>query len=204
MPLVRKRGGRPQGTPDADAWLDEVDRLLAGHRTLSALLAAACRAAIVLMPGAAFAGIALRTGELGDPDLDLGLGTHADMGTGCTHAASHADLADLDRHQYRAGDEPGPARRAVSTGKPFVVAAHRPPVRLGRFAGRAAAHGFRTAIAVPLRHDGTVVGALTLYSTRDGAFPRRTVVRAQALADRLANQLVGGPTASSSSSLGTG
>ncbi len=80
----------------------------------------------------------------------------------------------------------------------MIVNAGRAPITLGRFAGRAAAHGFRSVVALPMRAGTTSIGALTLYATRPGAYDRRAVDRAQVFADgaaRLVVELGGRPVA---------
>ena len=84
----------------------------------------------------------------------------------------------------------GPTGRAIRTGEPVIcrdvlIDAHYTPWR-----EEALRRGYRSSIALPLRSDGRVLGALNVYAAEAGAFDPEEVRLLMELADDLAYGLV--------------
>ncbi len=79
-------------------------------------------------------------------------------------AASQESARLLELFQLQ--NDEGPCRECFGTGEPVIVAdlgqAHD---RWPSFTPRAMVAGFRSVCALPLRHQGTVIGALNLFGT---------------------------------------
>jgi GAF domain-containing protein len=89
-------------------------------------------------------------------------------------------LLELFQIQHREG----PCLDAFVTRVPVVVADLRQAAdRWPTFAPRAAAGGFRSVHALPLRVRGEVIGALNLFGTRPGALEPADILLVRALAD---------------------
>jgi GAF domain-containing protein len=96
----------------------------------------------------------------------------------------HATGASDERTALLAALDDGPAHDCCRSGVP-VRAHHLPSTaeHWPRFGAAAAAAGFASAHAVPLRVRGEVLGALTLYRTTSGELDEVAARVAQALAD---------------------
>ncbi len=64
----------------------------------------------------------------------------------------------------------GPTGTAIRTGETVVIGSYADDPRLGLWREEGLRRGFRSSIALPLRTDTGVIGAMTIYSDRDGAF----------------------------------
>jgi GAF domain-containing protein len=97
-------------------------------------------------------------------------------------AASHERTQLLELYQVQS--EEGPCQDCFATGVPVSVVelagAHD---RWPNFAPKALAAGFRSVQAVPLRHHGTVLGAMNLFLTEPGGIPDEELTIMQAMAD---------------------
>ena len=80
--------------------------------------------------------------------------------------------------------EEGPCLDCFRTGQPVVnQSLAEVDSRWPRFAAEALAAGFQSVHALPMRHRGTVIGALNLFHQEPGEMQQADVVAAQALAD---------------------
>jgi GAF domain-containing protein len=98
-------------------------------------------------------------------------------------AASSDDIATVaDEAQY--AEQTGPCLLALAQGEEVVVDDLTTELRFGSYAGKAAALGLRSVVALPMAgHDtDTTVGALNLYAAEPGAFSDGTLARARMLA----------------------
>ncbi|SUD47965.1 ANTAR domain [Nocardia otitidiscaviarum] len=68
------------------------------------------------------------------------------------------------------GDGQGPCRETIETGRPVSVPDTAAERRWGPYPARMLAHGVRSIHVEPLRTDGSVIGALHLYSPRVHGF----------------------------------
>jgi PAS domain S-box-containing protein len=64
----------------------------------------------------------------------------------------------------------GPTGTAIRTGEAAVVNSYADDPGLGHWRAEGLSRGFRASIALPLRTDAGVIGAVTIYSDRDQAF----------------------------------
>ncbi len=64
----------------------------------------------------------------------------------------------------------GPTGTAIRTGKAAVVNSYADDPELGHWRAEGLSRGFKSSIALPLRTDAGVIGAVTIYSDRDQAF----------------------------------
>jgi serine phosphatase RsbU (regulator of sigma subunit) len=100
-----------------------------------------------------------------------------------TAAASHPQVAEVDRTQYELRE--GPCIQAFEAGTP-VVAAALPDRRWPAFGAHAHALGWGGVLAVPLSTREGRLGALNIYSRRPGVLGPGSLAVAQALADQVA------------------
>ena len=80
----------------------------------------------------------------------------------------------------------GPTGTAVRTGRPQVVHDLMSDPAFGPWRARAQAFTLASSAALPLRHDGVTLGALSLYADRVDAFDAAELSLLQELADSLA------------------
>ena len=76
----------------------------------------------------------------------------------------------------------GPTGTAIRTGMPDVVSDVRRMPRISPWKGEALARGLFSVAAIPLREDGKVAGALTVYATAPNAFDPEAVEELTAFA----------------------
>ena len=92
-------------------------------------------------------------------------------------------------------DEPtgtGPTGTAIKTGRPVWVSDVEDDPAVAPWRDRWRTYGLRSSVALPLRvSDGSVLGALNVYSARPDAFHMREIELLQELADDLAFGIVG-------------
>ncbi|MFD7819245.1 ANTAR domain-containing protein [Streptomyces sp. NPDC059785] len=102
--------------------------------------------------------------------------------------ASDDVCARLEQDQHHLGEGPGvDSTRTAGTLHPRALLPHGPaPERWPRFAPRAAAAGYTSAAAVPLRTGKRIRGALNLLHAGPGALQPAGLQRAQMLADAAA------------------
>jgi two-component system, cell cycle sensor histidine kinase and response regulator CckA len=105
--------------------------------------------------------------------------------------AARAGLAAgyLDGIQIRCDDTPqgrGPSGLAIRTGQPQVCHDFTADERMAPWRERAARHGMRSSIAVPLRSTAGILGALTMYSSEPHRFDEEEVKLLMELAEDLA------------------
>jgi PAS domain S-box-containing protein len=93
--------------------------------------------------------------------------------------AISGDLGDYVKTiPVRWDDDPlarGPTGTAIRTGRPDIVHDVRRSARYSPWRESALARGFLSVAAVPLREEGKVVGALTVYAPMPGAFGAEAV-----------------------------
>ena len=102
------------------------------------------------------------------------------------YAQAHAGYLDGIRVSW--GDGPlgqGPTGRSIRTGEVVIVADFEAAPDTAPWRAAAHRHGFRSSLAVPVRVDGRVDGAFTVYAAERHAFGAREV----ALLDNLAAEL---------------
>ncbi len=80
----------------------------------------------------------------------------------------------------------GPSGRAVRTGLPQVTERTADDAGFEPWAARAARHGFKSSVAVPMKIDGKVAAVLNIYSSEDGAFGKDELALITEFADNLA------------------
>jgi len=93
-------------------------------------------------------------------------------------AMSEAERSYLDGIEVTWDDGPfgqGPAGRAIRTGRPQIVPDMRDDPDYAPWSARAAVHGFRSAMALPVRVNGRVDGAINVYASQPDAFGPRVV-----------------------------
>lgn len=97
-------------------------------------------------------------------------------------AASTEEVHMLELLQVQ--NHEGPCLDCFLTGKPVINSDLRQDaVRWPRFAPQAAAAGYRSVHAIPLRLRSEIIGALNVFSTGPGVLNNRDVHLVQALAD---------------------
>jgi GAF domain-containing protein len=99
-------------------------------------------------------------------------------------ASSNEAMRVLELLELQA--EEGPCMDCYRTGEPIVnrdLSIADSHERWPRFTPEAAAAGFRSAHAVPMRLRGTVIGAMNLFRTDDGVLADNDIELAQAFAD---------------------
>jgi GAF domain-containing protein len=84
-----------------------------------------------------------------------------------TAAASDDYALEIDDIQYDTNE--GPCLDAMKQGERFIIEAISDESRWPEFCRRAAGHGFKSSLSLPLRVNGTV-GALNLYAKSERAF----------------------------------
>ncbi len=105
-------------------------------------------------------------------------------------AASAGDVGDyLDKAQVTWKDEPrgrGPTGRAIRSGEVQVIQNFAADPTVAPWRTEAKQHGFSSTIALPLKGESGVFGALTLYSEEVDAFDADEIKLLQELANDLA------------------
>ncbi|MGE0080494.1 MAG: PAS domain S-box protein [Thiohalomonadaceae bacterium] len=84
----------------------------------------------------------------------------------------------------------GPTGIAIRTGEPYIVRDVATGTNAASWREQAARHGFASAIALPLRSAGTLLGALTIDAAEADAFDDAEVALLRELADDLAFGIV--------------
>jgi len=94
-----------------------------------------------------------------------------------TVACSDPVAARVDGVQYELDD--GPCLHAMRDGHTVSIADTAGQERWPEFEMRAAAHGIRSCLALPLNADGKPIGALSLYARAESAFGAAEMQRAE-------------------------
>ncbi len=129
---------------------------LAGAAEDRVLLEAACRIAVE-QTGLPLAAVALRRN--GGQSLHV-----------LTHYGTAADYVSTLELPLDDRDRVGPVALAYRSGVPVVVDDVATDARMAPWREPALAHGLRSALAVPLRADGSVTGVLVVYAATSGYF----------------------------------
>ncbi|MHC5560667.1 GAF domain-containing protein [Kocuria sp. U4B] len=147
-------------------------RLLLSAHDATTAVAQLTRTAHQIVPGATGAGLSL-------------LDAH---GTGISSAATGPAVQAADDVQYAQGV--GPCLSAWATGAPQRIEDTTTETRWPGWSAAAAAAGIRSALSIPLVHQGQVLGALKVYAAAPSAFgaaeERLLGLLAQAVATLLA------------------
>jgi GAF domain-containing protein len=144
--------------PDLEVGLANLAGLLVGAQPLTETLALIAGYAVGAIPGADGVGLAL------DPPSRVGsrvLGASSDL------------VRSVDEVQYRLDE--GPCLQAVTAGSPQVSGSLGGERRWPRFGPQAGRLGVHSALALPLRVQGRIVGALNVYGRVRDAFDERAV-----------------------------
>jgi GAF domain-containing protein len=104
-----------------------------------------------------------------------------------TVACSDPLAARVDEVQYELDD--GPCLHAVRDGRTVRIEDTAEKARWPEFEARAASHGIRSCLALPLNADGKPVGALTLYARAAAAFGPAEARRAENFAENASGAL---------------
>ncbi|MGC2414317.1 MAG: PAS domain S-box protein [Stellaceae bacterium] len=119
----------------------------------------------------------------------IGIAQH-DAAKSVIPAASAGDVGDyLDKTQVTWKDEPrgrGPTGRAIRSGEVQVIQNFAADPTVAPWRTEAKQHGFSSTIALPLKDESGVFGALTLYSEEVDAFDADEIKLLQELANDLA------------------
>lgn len=81
----------------------------------------------------------------------------------------------------------GPTGTAIRTGRPDICHDLRTDPRMGPWRAEAIQRGYGSSIAIPLKAEVGILGALTIYSRKPNAFPEGEVKLLTELADNLAH-----------------
>lgn len=125
--------------------------LVAGHDSLTHLLTEVATFTMVAVPGADGAGVTML--ESGEPD---------------TIVASAQFVRDVDDIQYRLGE--GPCISAAAEGRTNSSGELAEDLSWPSFGPRAAELGVHSALSLPLKVGGEVLGALNVYAHSRNAF----------------------------------
>jgi GAF domain-containing protein len=106
--------------------------------------------------------------------------TASESGRPTTVAASSDWARSLDELQYE--EHEGPCNDCWRSGTIFRVRDLAEETRWPFYAPRAVAMGARSTLSLPLSSEGTIVGALNLYSKQPGGIDTQTVALAEILA----------------------
>jgi GAF domain-containing protein len=104
-----------------------------------------------------------------------------------TVAASHTLASQVDELQYGRGQ--GPCLQALNTGEAVSVPNLSHEQRWNGYPMHALAHGVSSSLSLPMRVDGTVIGALNLYATDPEHFGTVETQQATAFANQAATAL---------------
>ena len=69
----------------------------------------------------------------------------------------------------------GPTGTAIKTGKPFVIDNTELDKRFLPWREQALKRNFKSAVAIPLKYRGTVIGTINLYSDKEKAFRKKEI-----------------------------
>ncbi|MFJ1972570.1 GAF and ANTAR domain-containing protein [Streptomyces sp. NPDC087903] len=111
-----------------------------------------------------------------------------------TMAASADDLGRLDVLQVQRGE--GPSVDCFRTGEPVTADDLRAGIRWPEYTAQALEAGYLSVHALPLRLDGTAIGAVTLANRRCDALPDGDIAVAQGMSDIVALTLTHWPAES--------
>jgi PAS domain S-box-containing protein/putative nucleotidyltransferase with HDIG domain len=84
----------------------------------------------------------------------------------------------LSKFKFKWDDSPlgkGPTGTAIKTGKPFVIDNIEIDKRFLPWREEALKRNVRSAVAVPLKHGNTIIGAITLYLDKEKAFGKKEI-----------------------------
>lgn len=104
-----------------------------------------------------------------------------------------AQCGDRNNHlaqvqEWMLGGNTGPAGRAMATNQPFSCLGREDDPAIRAWHASLSASGFKSALSVPIRVDGSAEGALSVYSGEEGAFG----VREATLLDEVAKDVAFG------------
>jgi GAF domain-containing protein len=119
-------------------------------------------------------------------DLSCGM-TMRSSGRPVTVACSDPVAARVDGVQYELDD--GPCLHAMRDGHVVHIEDTADKARWPEFERRAAAHGIRSCLALPLRSEGRRIGALNLYARDASAFGAAEARRAADFAENASGAL---------------
>src|SRR5262249_31170599 len=111
--------------------------------------------------------MAILAARLVGGDLSCGM-TMRSNGRPVTVACSDSVAAKVDAIQYELDN--GPCLRAMRDGRVVRIEATADKARWPEFERRAASHGVRSCLALPLRSEHRRIGALNLYARDASAF----------------------------------
>ncbi|MFQ1000587.1 ANTAR domain-containing protein [Modestobacter sp. SSW1-42] len=148
---------RPDTPPHADAVraLEELGSISLREHSMESLLQAVAELCTSVMPGDAEASIFMQ-----------------DRRRPVTVVSTGQLALDLDEVQY--ADHQGPCLHAAATRELTEITDTRTETRWPDYVRRAAAHGNRSSLSVPLRIDDDVSGALNIYAREPDAFTEET------------------------------
>jgi GAF domain-containing protein len=118
--------------------------------------------------------------------LSCGMTMQSD-GRPVTVACSDPVAARVDEVQYELDD--GPCLHAMRDGHTVRITDTSGQERWPEFEARAAAHGIRSCLALPLNADGKSIGALNLYARSESAFGAAEMRRAENFASYASGSL---------------
>jgi GAF domain-containing protein len=155
-----------EGTADFEATADfkELQDVLLSTESVEEFLHEMAMLAAGLVSGGLSCGMTMR------PD-----------GRPVTVACSDPVAARVDEVQYELDD--GPCLHAMRDGHMVRIADTASQERWPEFEARAAAHGIRSCLALPLNADGRAIGALNLYARAESAFGAAEMRRAENFAE---------------------
>ena len=130
--------------------------------------------------------MAVLAARLVSSGLSCGMTVQPD-GRPVTVACSDQVAARLDEVQYELDD--GPCLHAMRDGRMVRIEDTADHARWPEFEARAASHGIRSCLALPLNADGKPVGALNLYAREASAFGAAEARRAENFAENAAGAL---------------
>jgi GAF domain-containing protein len=130
--------------------------------------------------------MAVLAARLVGSDLSCGM-TMRSAGRPVTVACSDPVAAQVDAVQYELGH--GPCLHAMRDGHVVRIEDTTDKARWPEFERRAASHGIRSCLALPLRSQGRRVGALNLYARDASAFGAAEAQRAADFADNASGAL---------------
>jgi GAF domain-containing protein len=130
--------------------------------------------------------LAVLAARLVGGDLSCGM-TMRSNGQPVTVACSDPVAAQVDAVQYELGN--GPCLHAMRDGHMVRIEDTTDKARWPEFERRAASHGIRSCLALPLRSKGQRVGALNLYARDASAFGAAEAQRAADFAENASGVL---------------
>jgi GAF domain-containing protein len=130
--------------------------------------------------------LAVLAARLVGGDLSCGM-TMRSNGRPLTVACSDPVAAKVDAVQYELDN--GPCLHAMREGHVVRIEDTTEKARWPEFERRAASHGIRSCLALPLRSEGRRVGALNLYARHAAAFGTTEARRAADLAENASGAL---------------